>query len=143
MKLIIKDRYNEIKFDESAHLHYHIMKDATSDMSEEELKNLLFIWKESVFKLRPKFLLIDSRDLDFPISPDFQNWITDNIAQPVANLEEVRKVCYVIPDEFISKLSITQLTGDHKEVIKSSKFKYVATIEEAKQWFTDEPELLS
>ena len=138
MELITKDRYNEIKFDESAHLHYHIMKDATSDMSEEELRNILFVWKESVFKLRPKFLLIDSRDLNFPISPDFQDWITDNIAQPVANLEEVKKVCYVIPDEFISKLSITQLTDEHKEAVTNSKFKYVTTVEAAMQWFTNE-----
>ena len=138
MELIIRDQFNEILFDNDAQLHLHTTKSATGNMSEKEFKNMLLKWKETVFECKPKFLLIDNRELDFPISPDLQEWITIHMAHPVAMLASVSKICYIMPNEFISKLSITQLTDQQDEEVEGAKFKYVGTPEEAKQWFASQ-----
>lgn len=136
METLFDDKYNKVLFDKAISLHYNINKAATIYMSEEQFKTLLFKWKTSVFNTQPRLILVDNRALQFPVSPDLQLWTVENISTPVLEMPVVEKFCFVMPEEFISNLSIAQLTGEANIKTGKNKIRYFSNLEEAKAWLT-------
>ncbi len=96
---------------------------------------MLLTWKEVVFKTNPTYLLVDNRLLDFPISPVLQEWVTTNIWFPSANVPTVKKFCFVRPEEFISRLSVTQLNDDQASNMPNEvETAHFDTLESAQEW---------
>lgn len=105
MEKIIDNEFNEISFDKETSLHCHIVKAASSKMFADDFKAMLITWRETVFKLQPQLLLIDNRKQLFPISPDLQAWITEEVGAPVMHLPYVKNI---MPEDFITRLSMSQ-----------------------------------
>lgn len=105
MEKIIDNEFNEISFDKETSLHCHIVKATSSKMFADDFKAMLITWRETVFKLQPQLLLIDNRKQLFPISPDLQAWITEEVGAPVMHLPYVKNI---IPENFITRLSMSQ-----------------------------------
>lgn len=139
MKIISTDQYNENTYDPELKLYCHTAKPGTTYMTEADFKEMLLQWKKNVFDIMPTYLLVDNRLLDFPISPDLQEWIKVNIGVPATNLECVKKLCYVMPEEFIANLSMSQYTDEHIQMLKNTntQLKYFNSVEEAKAWLLE------
>ncbi len=134
MEILFTDQYHETIFDPISQIHQHTAKPATVNMSEEEFKDMIKTWKETVFKANPTYLLIDNRDLNFPISPTLQEWVMMNAGIPAMNLSSVKKLCFVIPKELISRLSVTQLSDDQEKIVESAEMAYFDNLESAHTW---------
>lgn len=134
METILDNPHNTIYFDQENQLHYQVTKPATGNLYEEEFKEMLITWKESIFKLEPRLLLIDNRELQYPITPTVQEWIAQNITLPIAEHGAVKKCCFVMPQEFIAQLSQSQLNQEIETVNHTVSFSYFADLEEAKAW---------
>ena len=134
MEILVNDKYNEIFFDKELSFHYNINKASTLYMSEHQFRELLLKWKASVFEMKPRLILVDNREFNFPISPDLQLWMVENISTPVLEMPGVEKFCFVVPEELISKLSITQLTDEANEKTDKNEIRYFGSLEEAKLW---------
>lgn len=134
METLINDQYNEIFFDQELSLHYNINKATTLHMSENQFRELLIKWKDSVFAIKPRLVLVDNRAFHFPISPDLQQWMVEHISTPVLEMPCVEKFCFVMPEEFISNLSLSQLADEANNDTDKNKIHYFGDLEEAKAW---------
>lgn len=134
MEVLVDDRYNKMYIDEEASIHYHITKKDTMYMTEQEFRDMLMTYKGSVIENKPSLILIDNRELQFPISPDLQDWITQHVTIPIIQTGLTGKCCFVLPKELISKLSISQLSQEMSAAQNIMKLKYFADFEEAKNW---------
>ncbi|OJJ14552.1 hypothetical protein BKI52_43025 [marine bacterium AO1-C] len=132
METLIDNKYNRIYLDPEYSIHYHITKKETMYMSEEEFKDMLFRWKQTIFDTRPKYSIVDNRDFNFFISPDLQVWTAENIANSAYEILE--KFCFVMPEEFIANLSIAQLTDEVNQKNEEKKMHYFSDIAQAKNW---------
>lgn len=132
MEILVDNRYNQIYFDHQTSIHYHITKKDTMHMSEEEFKDMLFVWKKSIATIRPQYSLVDNRNFNFFIAPDLQVWVSQNITNPA--VEKLDKFCFVMPEEFIANLSITQLTQEANQTNNEKKVHFFGDFEKAKQW---------
>lgn len=136
MEMLINDKFNKITLDSETGIHYHITKAETTFMRESEFKDMLLAWKKTVFETEPALILVDNREFQFPISPTMQMWVAENISAPVLALESVTRFCFVMPEEFIANLSISQLTAESNNLSTDTQMKYFASKEEAEQWLT-------
>ncbi|HAI76010.1 MAG TPA: hypothetical protein DCM08_07140 [Microscillaceae bacterium] len=78
---------------------------------------------------KPTYLLSLSQDFMYPITPNEQVWLVDNVFVP-HHQNGVRKMALIMSQDFISQLSIEQLV-DETSVVPTGMF---ATEEEAERW---------
>ncbi|HAS47281.1 MAG TPA: hypothetical protein DCS93_42785 [Microscillaceae bacterium] len=136
MEILIDNKYNQIYIDQDTGIHYHITKKDTMYMSEEEFKDMLLKWKQSILTIRPKYSIVDNRDFNFFIAPEMQLWTVENIANEVYKVLE--KSCFVMPEEFIANLSVAQLTDEVNQKEEEQRMHYFSTMEKAKSWILSE-----
>lgn len=79
-------------------------------------------------------ILIDTRKFDFPISPEIQGWYDKEIV-PLHVDAGITKMAFLLPEEFVSKLSISQ-TMEEKQVQNLQETQYFGSMEEAESWLT-------
>ncbi|EAY25974.1 hypothetical protein [Microscilla marina] len=137
MEILIKDKFNDILFDQKLSLHYNTNKSDTFDMSESEFREMLLKWRASVFETKPRLVLVDNREFQYPISPEIQLWMVEHISTPVLEMPGVDKFCFVMPEEFISHLSITQFTEEANNVIEKNHIRYFGSLTEAMAWLKE------
>ena len=134
METYLSNRFNDILYDDQTSILYHIVKPATSEMVEEDFKSMLIKWKAFAFNTPAKFFLIDTCKLEFAVSPDLQVWITEQITGPVIAAKQVNKICFVMPEEFVSKLSMNQYIEEADRVSQGTQVKYVSDRAKAEEW---------
>jgi len=132
MEILIDDKYNQIYLDQETSIHYHITKEETLYMSDEEFKDMLLNWKQSILTTQPKYSIVDNRDFNFCIAPEVQLWAAENIAAYVYKVLE--KFCFVMPEEFITNLSVAQLTDEVNQTREEKRMHYFSDMEKAKNW---------
>ncbi|OJJ23899.1 hypothetical protein BKI52_05990 [marine bacterium AO1-C] len=134
MKEFVNDQFNRVYFDESNAIHYHITKADTAIMLEHDFKEMLLKWKESVFEVNPKKILVNNLEFDFPISPELQMWTVANASKPVMELPSVEKFCFVMPTELVPKLSVSQLTQESNKMGGRIQLRFFGSYENAHNW---------
>ncbi|EAY25973.1 hypothetical protein [Microscilla marina] len=137
METLLKDKFNDILFDQKLSLHYNTNKSETLHMSESEFKTLLLKWRASIFETKPRLVLVDNRELQYPISPELQLWMVENITTPILEMPSVDKFCVIVPQEFISHLSMNQLTEEVNQVIKQNPVRHFDNLTEAMAWLKE------
>jgi hypothetical protein len=104
-------------------------KDKTGDWSdkdfERENKNIV----QLVERYKPKYLLSLSKTFFYPITPDQQMWLVDNVFA-AHKKNGITKMAVIMSDEFISQLSLEQLV-DETGIIPTALF---ADEEAARKW---------
>ncbi|EAY24889.1 hypothetical protein [Microscilla marina] len=134
METLFSDQFNDITYNKENGIHYHILKPTTAQMTEAEFKQMLLNWKQLMFSCNPQWILVDSLNFHFPISPTLQTWVVQNITMPVLAIGSVIKYFFVLPEEFISQLSISQFTDEANNVSQEGKIKYFSSKEAAEIW---------
>ncbi|EAY24892.1 hypothetical protein [Microscilla marina] len=134
METLFSDQFNDIFYNKENGIHYHITKPATAQMTEAEFRQMVLNWKQLMLSCEPQWILIDNRDFQFPISPDLQNWVAQNVSAQVLALDSIIKSCFVLPEEFISQLSVSQLSDEAKNVSQKDSVRYFSSQEAAEVW---------
>ncbi|TAF64280.1 MAG: hypothetical protein EAZ55_11865 [Cytophagales bacterium] len=114
----------QVSFPESTHMEVTDFKEAFEEASR------------CVEIHQPLYYLSDVRQQFFPIGPDLQEWIAQNV-YPRWHAAGLRKLAIIIPSELISNLSIQQTVDEVNEIrdINSYEIRYFDDIAAAKQWF--------
>ncbi|EAY24888.1 hypothetical protein [Microscilla marina] len=131
METLFSDHFNDILYNKENGIYYHIAKSTTAQMTEAEFKHMLLNWKQLMISCNPQWILIDSLNSHFPISPSLQTWIVQNITMPVLAIGSVVKYFFVLPEEFISRLSVSQFTDEANNVSQEGKIRYFSSREAA------------
>ena len=88
-------------------------------ITENELFESLKFLSRYVEQYKPKRVLIDTKEVFFPITSEVSNWITSNIT-PKFLENHVEKVAYVLPNDVLSRTGVEQfieeLFGKVKEI---------------------------
>lgn len=120
MKLISKSKFTDRFYEESCGLIKSTWKPSTEFMTESAYKQEMLAAVEQARIYPSKYFLVYAQQFKYIISPELQLWTAEHIAFEIAKLG-VKRFAYVVPDEYISGLSVEQ------------------TIEESNKWAVDNP----
>ncbi|WP_299460849.1 hypothetical protein [uncultured Microscilla sp.] len=134
METLFSDQFNDILYNKENGIHYHVTKPTTAQMTETEFKQMLLNWKQLMVSHNPRWILVDSLNLHFPVSPELQNWLVQNITIPVLAIGSIIKSSFVLPQEFISQLSVSQFMDEASNVSPKNNLQYFSSREAAEIW---------
>ncbi len=87
---------------------------------------------ENVEKTQAKFIIIDAREFMYPISPEIQTWI-ENEVYPLWASAGTKKIAVLLPKDLVAQLSVEQAIEENKEEAMISAF--FDDTEPAYRWF--------
>lgn len=129
MKTIFEDKTYHVLFDEEKMMiildWFTNTEKWTSDDFVKENLNIVKL----VEQYQPTYLLSLSTNFFYPIRPEEQIWLVENVFLPHSQ-NGVRKMALIMSEDFISQLAIEQLINE-TNVVPSGMF---ASREEAEQW---------
>lgn len=75
-------------------------------MSNEEFKQVMLHYLALYDEHDIKFVLVDSRQINFPVGEELQEWVNQNIMATVSS--RVNKLAFLVPEDLFSQISIEQ-----------------------------------
>ena len=80
-------------------------------MDDESYRQLVLSYLQQLQIYRPQRVLVDSRNAEYIITPDLQDWINVNI-YPQAAAAGVRKLAFLVSNDIFVTISIEQTVED-------------------------------
>ncbi len=111
MKVIKSTQYYDILVSEDGFVIEVKWKKTILDMLSEEYQRVLIEAYNHLFGLAPTALLQNTKDAVFPLTPEFQEWITENITKKIFKKVGLKKIAYLIPSDLLTKLGIEMLVN--------------------------------
>lgn len=139
MKPLYKDEFCEMNFDEKTGIHYYVAYNTTERMNEEQYKATELIWLQTTIEVGAEKAVVDARNMLFPIVPELQEWVIQNIVPKTP----VKKSAFIVPVSFIENLAVGQLIDEVSQFIDNFRDKehkvegYFATVQAAEAWLLD------
>jgi hypothetical protein len=140
LQLIAELAYSEYYFDEEYKILKTKWKAETKNMvNDDQYKDVIIFWLGLARELKPDFVLINSLDLNYPVSPDLQDWVNREVFKMGHEANQYsKKVALILPTDFIAMLSTQQLTADTETTAKKeghqTVFNFFDNEEEALDW---------
>ena len=100
----------------------------TTEILKELMRKLVGFWK--IYK--PTYYYSDMQHFKYPISPEMQKWVDQNIATKAIEYG-MKKTARLMSQDFIAQLSIKQLT-EEKAYAESIINKFFDNEKDAKDW---------
>lgn len=114
---------------------------ATTGLVKEAQYTIL----EALEQYKPIFLLINLVELHFPITPELQEWLNQEILPRLFG-SGVKRIAYIMPTEFIEKLSIEQVYDEVATAIEqteaTTQVNYFDNEAEGLRWFNQKTNTL-
>lgn len=133
MKILHQDEFSEMKFDEKTGIQYHILYATTEKMTNQQFQEMLLIWLQTTIATKASKSMVDTRDMQFPITPELQEWLVNHVVLK----SPIKKSAFIVPTAFIENLAIGQFIDEANEAgIKTEG--YFATVEAAEAWLLND-----
>jgi len=107
MNIIYQTSYHTILYDANANIIGNRWDKSTADISAEEFKAEIMEFQKIIETKHPKGIMGNTLDLLFPISPEIQDWIVNNLFAAIVPAG-VKKYAIVVPSDFLTQLSVEQ-----------------------------------
>jgi len=130
---IYRSNYIIRTFDEKNRLMTSIWLKATKDMDEKEFKEEMLNLADLILKYKAVYLLSDTKELGFPIIPEIQKWIVQNIAPKFVEAK-LKKQAIIILNELYAQVSMEQTIDDVNEKKLDMQAKFFDNHDDAKIW---------
>lgn len=128
---IYESKYWVIFFEQENSIILPIWHDTSSELEEDGYKYELSKYTEKVEEYKPTKLLLDARKANFPITPEIQEWLNENVLLRTS-VAGLKYVAIVLPIDFIPQLSMEQAMEEPNGVLFNTK--YFADMAEARLW---------
>ncbi len=133
---LIKNKYQNLFFLPEKQLFEWTWAKETLLMSEDEFKKETLTYAEKVLEHKPKYLFINTIEMEFVIDPPLQLWYTQNIAFKTAQAG-VQKISFLVSRDIFVQMSVKQ-TEDEIAVARKTpnpiEIKYFENEKEARDW---------
>ncbi len=103
------------------------------DVTDDEIKDSLLKYLFYFEKYKPKRVLFDAGKALYPFTPDMFQWVMDNIAKVVDQVNDDYAVAYVLPGEFLIRVNMEQLINRIK-LYSQKKRKVFVDKEKSLEW---------
>ena len=133
---LIKNKYQNLLFLSEKQLFEWTWTKETLFMSEDEFKKETLMYAEKVLEHKPKYLFINTIDMEFVIDPPLQLWYSQNIALKTAQAG-VKKISFWVSSDIFVQMSVKQTEEEIAAVRKSPspiEIKYFQSEAEARDW---------
>jgi hypothetical protein len=131
-----KSPFQELSYDEKNHIIVQLYFAQTAEMTEDLFKKELLQLNQFAEKSPVKGILADSREFLFPIHPDFQEWIIENIIGRLISLG-LSKIATLLSEDFIAKMATEQIFEDAESRESAFQNRYFSNQEDAFAWLTE------
>lgn len=136
MKQIYDSRFQTIFFDEEASLFEFSWTDNSADMTSDEYQQAMLAYANQVERFKPLKVLVDTRNQQYIISTEMQEWTNQTILTRVL-AAGLKRVAIVVPEDLIAHLSIEQAMTE--EVGLQFETQYFDNDQKAREWLLSEP----
>lgn len=128
-KKVVKTNELTVYIYQDLSLVKNIWSKNSSNMNEIDFKNNIELWCEQLEKYRLTKNIVDSRNFEFTIVPNLQDWYNEEIT-PRCYKAGMRKMAFIVPKQLISELSIEQIFDDQTQI----QFRYFSNEIESLEW---------
>ena len=132
--LVLEDDFYKLYFEEDKSLNIIQWKSKSKMLRVESFKKQILQCMEVIEKYRPKRVLIDTRDFQYTIVPDVQDWF-DEVVFAAYPKYGVEKKAFLTSSDFFTQISLEQ----HAEPLpeKAIKVEFFDDMDRAIAWLTD------
>ncbi len=109
MDLIKSTKYYDILVSSDKKIAEIKWKKPILDMLIEEYKTVLSKAYSQLLDLKPEALLQNTQDAVYPITDELQEWLTENITKKIFEKIGLKKIAYLVPTDFLTKIGIEML----------------------------------
>lgn len=128
---VSKTDYLQIDFDQSSKTLKALWFEESENLDQDGFKKELYKWADLILQHKPDFLLVDSRKMQAPITPDIQTWFVTDIFTKYAEGGVIRNA-FIESEEVFTAVSIEQTIEENKNAPFETM--YFNSVEEAKKW---------
>lgn len=107
-EIVHKSEFAIAKYDEAKELYTLTYLPKTTDMRDEDWKDLMKQLAGVTDKYKPKYILDDNSNRLYAYPPEMQEW-TLNLFLPIWNKNGLKKYVSILPRDFIGELSAEQI----------------------------------
>ncbi len=133
METVANTEFYDILVDKDNSILVYRWKETILDLNEEEYKEGFLEALKYLEEYRPVHVIHDSRTQVYPITPELQKWIMNEIT-PRFKAVGVKKIAYVMPKDFLSKLALEQLVLKLISFKQGIKRMYFDDFDAAVEW---------
>jgi len=90
-----------------------IWTNANVSMDTKEFKQEMLEYLTLYDKYDIKFVLVDSREMNYPVVPEIQDWANENIIAKI--ITRLKKIAFIMPKDIFEQISIQQAMEDSQE----------------------------
>lgn len=134
METIYESDFQRYRIDKESNFLQADWFEKSEEMSDDDFKNEMEKELEYVQKFNIENYLIDTLNFRFIINPDLQAWADTYINTKLDKLG-LKKLAYVVSQDYIAQLSITQTMGE--SVKQNYQTHFFASFEEAETWLAE------
>ncbi|WP_026999557.1 hypothetical protein [Eisenibacter elegans] len=131
MNVLKENNWISVSYDASNKHLRATWKPESADMPEDDFRAINSFYVTCFQHHTITSFLIDSREFNFPISPEAQTWVGEEIIPAVINLG-LSRLAFMMSKEFIAQLSIEQTMEEGGNV--PFQIKYFSDLDEAQAW---------
>ncbi|WP_045113132.1 hypothetical protein [Microscilla marina] len=129
--IIYESQFIQIEFFKQSNSSLVTWSSKSIDMDESIYKTEMMNYLQATLKAKPDRSIIDTRLLNFPISPELQAWTNEAFFPPLLSIG-LTKAAFLVSTEFVTQLSIEQTVEDAEDNPFTTR--YFDNLEEAKSW---------
>ncbi len=134
MKVVKSTQYYDILLSDDGKILEVVWKKTILDMLVEEYKNVLIEAYSLLFDYKPQMVLQNTKDAVYPITPEFQEWLTENITKKIFKKVGIKKIAYLMPSDFLTKLGIEMLVKKANQEAAEMPRRFFDDRQEALDW---------
>ncbi|OJJ17543.1 hypothetical protein BKI52_27150 [marine bacterium AO1-C] len=114
METIFENKFVTATFDQKQGLLIDIWHATTERMTNDECWKVLESWSHFPETYKPSYILIDSRQMLFVLTPDMHEWIATHITQPAIHFG-LKKMATLLPTSTFEQVSMHQAVNEVAE----------------------------
>jgi hypothetical protein len=134
MQEVLINKYVRVTFEPEKSLLRTEYLPTTQEMDGAEFRNILEVILSWVENNSPTYYLVNVNQLQYAIEPIFQQWMA-KVYTPRLVQAQVKKYALISPEEFVTSLSVEQVTEEVYTYNQKHFFRIFATEETAHKWF--------
>lgn len=100
------------------------------DMETDDFKSNMLAYAELYQKYDVQYVFVDSRLMSYPVTPEVQDWINENILPKI--MPYLKKLGFLLSDDIFEEMSIRQAIGDSE--FEEQIVRYFKDEEEVRNW---------
>lgn len=133
---IYESQFVKRKFDSLTGIMTSSWLPETEKMDKEAYKKEMLSLCDLLEKFESGLLLSNTKNLRFTITPELQEWTTQEIA-PRLTENQLKKQAVVIPEEIFSQVSMEQVISDVEEKEHQHQTRFFPDAGKAKEWLLE------